>query len=125
VSGPVVDPAQARATWPLVVEYVEATYATRSEYSPAAVAAVVTDMHARHEFGMRHYGVPLAVGVKPDNLAEAYAEALDLAVYLYTDAEAHQADTIDRYVVMSLFERTVTLVLDIRVAMLHRKGVDR
>lgn len=121
-----LDPAQARATWPLVIEYVEQNAPTLTGLFPRPdiIATVVADMRARHDFGMAHYGVPLAVGVKEDNLFEAYAEALDQAVYLRTDYEA-QHDREEQVASWRLFERAVECAVEIRRVMLRRAQVPR
>lgn len=49
---------------------------------PAVWDLVVADMHARDAFGRRRYGTPLQPHNGRDALADAYQEALDLAVYL-------------------------------------------
>ena len=49
------------------------------------IDAVAQDLAVRKELGLARYGKPLALGVadaRRDPLAEAYAEALDLVVYL-------------------------------------------
>lgn len=50
--------------------------------SPAMWDLVVKDMRARDAFGLRKYGQRLAAHDGRDALADAYQEALDLAVYL-------------------------------------------
>lgn len=52
--------------------------------SPAAWGLVMKDMVDRDQFGREKYGVPLQPGNGRDALADAYQEALDLAVYLRT-----------------------------------------
>lgn len=49
---------------------------------PAVWGLVVADMHARDAFGRGRYGTPLQPHNGRDALADAYQEALDLAVYL-------------------------------------------
>lgn len=49
---------------------------------PAAWDLVMTDMRARDRFGKDKYGVRLQPNNGRDFLADAYQEALDLAVYL-------------------------------------------
>jgi hypothetical protein len=43
---------------------------------------VIADMEERRRVGIKRYGTPLQPGNGRDALADAYAEALDLAVYL-------------------------------------------
>jgi len=43
---------------------------------------VISDMQARDDFGRAHYGTPLQPHNGRDALKDAYAEALDLCVYL-------------------------------------------
>lgn len=45
---------------------------------------VVDDMYERDAIGRRKYGVPLQASNGRDALVDAYAEALDMAVYLKT-----------------------------------------
>ena len=49
---------------------------------PAVWNLVISDMKSRDEFGRSHYGVPLQPHNVRDALKDAYAEALDLCVYL-------------------------------------------
>jgi len=49
---------------------------------PAAWDLVLEDMRQRDEFGRRKYGTRLQPHNGRDALSDAYAEALDLAVYL-------------------------------------------
>ena len=49
---------------------------------PAVWPLVIEDMKARDAVGRERYGVPLQPGNGRDNLVDAYAEALDLCVYL-------------------------------------------
>jgi len=49
---------------------------------PAVWPLVIADMQARDRVGRERYGVPLQPHNGRDALADAYAEALDLAVYL-------------------------------------------
>jgi hypothetical protein len=44
--------------------------------------AVIADMHAREEMGLRKYGRFLTAKSREMGLQEAYEEALDLCVYL-------------------------------------------
>lgn len=48
------------------------------------VAAVIRDLTFRRELGLARYGKPLVLGIagQHDPLAEAYAEALDMCIYL-------------------------------------------
>lgn len=52
--------------------------------APASWDLVMADMAARKEFGRNKYGVLLQPNNGRDALADAYQEALDLAVYLRT-----------------------------------------
>lgn len=49
---------------------------------PAVWDLVLADMAARDALGLARYGTRLQPGNGRDSLADAYAEALDLAVYL-------------------------------------------
>jgi hypothetical protein len=49
---------------------------------PSCWALVMDDFRARDEFGRRKYGTPLQPHNGRDALADAFQEALDLAVYL-------------------------------------------
>ena len=49
---------------------------------PAAWDLVMADMRARDNFGYQKYGTRLQAHNGRDSLADAYQEALDLAVYL-------------------------------------------
>lgn len=49
---------------------------------PAVWDLVLADMRARDAVGRERYGVPLQPFNGRDSLLDAYAEALDLAVYL-------------------------------------------
>jgi hypothetical protein len=50
--------------------------------NPAVWPLVIADMQARDQVGRERYGVPLQPHNGRDALADAYAEALDLAVYM-------------------------------------------
>ena len=56
--------------------------APKSNDKPAVWPLVIEDMKARDAVGRERYGVPLQPGNGRDNLVDAYAEALDLCVYL-------------------------------------------
>lgn len=49
---------------------------------PAVWPMVIADMQERDQVGRQRYGTPLQPHNGRDALADAYAEALDLAVYL-------------------------------------------
>ncbi len=49
---------------------------------PAVWPLVLADMHERDKIGRQRYGTPLQPFNGRDALADAYQEALDLAVYL-------------------------------------------
>jgi hypothetical protein len=49
--------------------------------------AVLEDMMTRRDHGLEEYGTPLQPFNGRDQLADAYAEVLDLAVYLRTAIE--------------------------------------
>lgn len=51
---------------------------------PASWDLVLADMKERDQFGKSKYGTSLQPGNGRDTLADAYQEALDLAVYLRT-----------------------------------------
>lgn len=49
---------------------------------PAVWPLVIADMNARDQVGRERYGTPLQPHNGRDALADAYAEALDLCVYM-------------------------------------------
>lgn len=56
--------------------------APRRNANPAVWPLVVEDMQARDRLGRERYGTPLQPHNGRDQLLDAYAEALDLCVYL-------------------------------------------
>ena len=71
------------ALWPLVIADIR----SRHGFLPHVVA----DMEARDQFGRAKYGTPLQPHNGRDALADAYQEALDLAVYLRQVVHEEQA----------------------------------
>lgn len=102
----------ARAVWPLVIDDVM----TLPDLPlPKTIGtAVVADMQARDEFGRSKYGTPLQVGNGRDHLADAYQEALDMAVYLKAwTLEGNDA---------TFYRRALSCVLELRALLLERDG---
>lgn len=56
--------------------------APKANDKPAIWSLVMRDMQARDVVGRQRYGVPLQPHNGRDALVDAYAEALDLCVYL-------------------------------------------
>jgi hypothetical protein len=54
----------------------------KSNDGPAILSLVAKDMDARDRLGRDRYGMPLQPNNGRDALRDAYAEALDLCVYL-------------------------------------------
>jgi len=103
----------ARAVWPLVIEDLQ--YRPGPWPVPRELEeAVAADMKARDDFGRAKYGTPLQVGNGRDHLADAYQEALDMAVYL----KAWALEGNDP----SYYRRALTCVLELRALLLERDG---
>lgn len=78
--------ADSRAVWPLVIH--DTQYRQGPWPLPIALTeALVSDMHDRHNEGVRKYGVPLVAHNGRDHAADAYQEALDGAVYWRAECE--------------------------------------
>ena len=103
----------ARAVWPLVIEDLVTDDVARA-FPAHLTLAVFADMKARDDFGRAKYGTPLQVGNGRDHLADAYQEALDMAVYL----KAWALEGNDP----SYYRRALTCVLELRALLLERDG---
>ena len=78
-------PSEKPAIWEMVVEDTAERFVGRRD-----LPAILADMRARDALGRQRYGTPLQAGNGRDALADAYQEALDLAVYLRQHlAEGH------------------------------------
>jgi hypothetical protein len=62
--------------------YLQPQTITHRNGGPSMWDLVIADFRGRDEFGHRKYGGPLEAHDGRDTLADAYQEALDLAVYL-------------------------------------------
>jgi hypothetical protein len=74
-----------RPTWDLVIEHV--TRRSAALGSAARVDRVLRDMRERDAVGRERYGTALTSGNGRDHLMDAYAENLDLVVYLATELD--------------------------------------
>lgn len=78
-----------RPAWDLVIEHVEGRRAAFSSLrsTDALVDRVIADMRDRDAVGRARYSVPLTSGNGRDHLQDAYAEALDMIVYLAAELD--------------------------------------
>lgn len=75
-----------RPAWDLVIEHVEHRRPT-FRAAGDVVDHVIADMRDRDAVGRTRYGVPLTSGNGRDHLQDAYAEALDMIVYLTAELD--------------------------------------
>jgi hypothetical protein len=84
------EPAPVRtdspAVWPFVIADAPRV---ADEASTRVLSRLLSDMSARHEEGIRKYGVPLQVENGRNPAVDAYQEALDLTVYARQQWERH------------------------------------
>lgn len=76
-----------RPIWPEVMAYVARNYADDEASGAKTVTNLLADMQARHELGIKRYGVPLTAGNGRDSMTDAYQELLDFVVYTRTYLE--------------------------------------
>ena len=74
-------------------------------------AALVADMLERHEVGVKRYGVPLQPFNGRNALLDAYAESLDLTVYLRQELVEHPENASD---VLRLYENALDLAKSLK-----------
>jgi hypothetical protein len=74
-----------RAAWDLVIDHV--TQRSAALGSAARVDRVLRDMRERDAVGRQRYGTSLTSGNGRDHLMDAYAENLDLVVYLAAELD--------------------------------------
>jgi hypothetical protein len=78
-----------RPAWDIVIEHVERRQETNAYDKTGVVDRVLGDMRERDAVGRQRYGVPLTSHNGRDHLMDAYAEALDLVVYLTAELDEH------------------------------------
>lgn len=82
---PPIARSDRRAAWDLVIDHV--TRRSAGLGSAARVDRVLRDMRERDAVGRQRYGTALTSGNGRDHLMDAYAENLDLIVYLAAELD--------------------------------------
>lgn len=78
-----------RPAWDIVIEHVARRQESNAYGKTGVVDRVLGDMRDRDAVGRLRYGVPLTSRNGRDHLMDAYAEALDLVVYLAAELDEH------------------------------------
>lgn len=119
------------AVWDLVVQDLERDEAllrhgaSQPWAAPRILTLVREDARARDAQGRKRYGVPLQPGNGRDALADAYQEALDLAVYLRQALEELLAASTPQWQdqhLLLLYRNALGTVWHLRWVLLARDG---
>lgn len=106
------------AAWPAVVAYTRQSGIDAGE----RLDMLLADMIARDESGRQKYGVPLTANNGRDALVDAYQEALDMVVYLFSDSEDSSLSEDERWHSAHLFRQAIDMAHHLRMRILFRSG---
>lgn len=126
----------AKPLWPMIISDIEDGIALKSRgdkrmaNEAKILRLVATDMRARHEFGLKKYGMPIVATNGRDHLSDAYQEFLDALVYLRAEIEKVGGFDVDDSengmdplgLIPQLYWDTYTSLVKLRKILLKRDG---
>jgi len=108
------------ASWDLVMNDFRERFESGTD---GPVIATLMDMRGRDNFGAEKYGVRIQPENGRDNLADAYQELLDGAVYMRSELyELEERGDGASHEMRVMYDRVLQLVLDMRAAIWARDG---